>query len=193
MKVLEGTKLPTSQLPNSLRILYAGTVSVLNNRNALPHPLHKLDNLPQSLYQSSVAIAHRLRPTMHRQRADSRIDYPLHELQSVLLRGQKTDLRCHGDLWGHCCAEGGENGAEEVWIGEEGCTHPSVCRERLGAAAVEVDARDVLHDRARGLDRQLWVRCAYLEDVVWLFDGVSGEYGSRFAVVRDDAGYSCVD
>ena len=58
---------------------------------------------------------------------------------------------------------------------------------RLGAAAVEVDAGDVVHDDLGGLNGELGVGGADLVDEVGLLDGGALVNGARFAVVGDDA------
>ena len=172
----------------ALRVLVANTVPVLNHRNVLAHALHKVHDLLQPLDEGLVPRAHVPRPAVHREAADPRVDDALDELQRVLLRRQEANLRRDADLWRHGRAEGGEDRAEQVRVAQQRRTHARVRGEWLRAAAVEVDARDVVHDHARGLHCYLGVRGADLVDEKGLLDGVACEDGFGFAQVGYDTG-----
>lgn len=92
---------------------------------------------------------------MDRQVLDARLTNLLHELERVLLIGQKSDLARDGDVDG--CDEGREDVAEELRCREESGAGSVVRREGLGAAAVEVDTSDVTLDRQCRLDREFRV------------------------------------
>lgn len=128
---------------------------------------------------------------MHRQRRHPRLHDTLHELQRVLLARQQPDLRRHRDLRGQRRTERGKDRAERIGVREQRGAHARVCREGLGAAAVEVDACDVLLDGLGGFDCELGVGRADLVDEEGLLDGVRCEDRARLAVVGDDTCYGC--
>ena len=167
----------TGDLPYPESILVTLAVPILNDGYAPTHTLNELHDRSQPVDMRGFPLALIARPTMHRERAHARVDDTLNELEGVFLRGQKAYLRRYSNLGRHRFTQSTEDGTEQVRISKERGAHSRVCREWLGAAAVEVEARDVVLDDLRRLDGDLWVGGAYLEDEVWLLDRVCGEDG----------------
>ena len=92
---------------------------------------------------------------MNCQVLDPRLADPLDEGERVRLVGQEPDLARDGHREG--ADEAGEDCTELVGGREEAGAGTVVRRERLGAAAVEVNAGDVLLDRQRRLDGEIWI------------------------------------
>ena len=64
-------------------------------------------------------------------------------------------------------------------------------RERLRAATVEFDARDIVHDQARGLHSEVRVGRANLEYEVRFLDRMTSKHGTLvLAVIRNGPRYS---
>ena len=63
-------------------------------------------------------------------------------------------------------------------------------REGFRAATVELDARDIVHDQARGLYGEVRVGRADLEYQVGFLDGMTSKHGTlMLAVIQDGPRY----
>jgi len=94
---------------------------------------------------------------MHRQRAHSRVHDPLHKLQRIVLRRQQSYLGRHRDLRRHGVPERGQDGAQQIGVGEQRGAHARMRRERLRTPTVQINPGNVLHNRLGCLDSELGV------------------------------------
>ena len=88
---------------------------------------------------------------MHSERTHTSPHNPFDQPLGIILRWEQANLGRHRDLEGKLSAQRREDIAQQVGIRKEGSTHTGVRAERLGTAAVQIDARHVLDDRLCGL------------------------------------------
>lgn len=81
--------------------------------------------------------------------------------------------------------------AELLGFLEERRAHAALEAERLGAAAVESDAGDVVLDDLHGLDGEVRGGAAELEDEARFLERVAVKDGAAVLAERDDAGAGC--
>ena len=146
----------TSYSFHSLRILPALTIPVCHDRDIHPQTVHKFHNSLEPLYERSFSGPHVSSSTVHSKRTYTRPDDPFNQSLGIILRREKPNLGRHRDLGGKLPAKRRENITQEVRIRQERSAHAGVRAERLGTAAVQIDARHVLNDRLGCLYGEFW-------------------------------------